>query len=255
MKSYPSRSAYAVQSDLVLAIACIEQRPAALIDEAFHQSLIQAEAAIRTASANLQHALTAKRHAATERLRFGKVLIRTVRDFNQGLKRAVNRIPGAGPWQDVYACRANMPKDNTLTSEWYEQARQIGAAHASTKAKLAEEAGAPQLANPSAEDVAATLPEAVAADEAWRAASRTLKQRQASLRQAHAEGMRLLVSLRLRIRTMAQGLSLPARYSLMHNYGVRLKAERQKMERPAQRQTQNLTNDRFVGGELAQIPA
>ncbi len=252
MKIQRNYSAYAIQSDLVLALSCIEQRPSPLLDQAFHQSLIQAEVTIRRASENLQHAMTARSNAAKVRQLQGKGLIKTVRDFYQGLNRAIARSPRAKLWKDVYACQVNMPKHRVLTSEWLEQARQIGAANASAGAIRALADGVPQVTNPSAEDVAATLPDAVAADETWRAAIRTLKQRQQEHRQAQAEGIRLLISLRLRIRTMAQGVSLSARHDLMQAYGIRLSAERQN---PEDANGQNTAADPATGTAPARIPA
>ncbi len=232
MRVQHNRSSFAIQSELVLVLACIEQRPSPLIDASFRQSLILAEAEMRRASEAYSRTKVALTHASAARQRQGMIMVKTVRDFYQGLNRAAKRNPTAQVWQEVFASQAELPKDAILTSQWYEQARQIAAAGTSAAAKRALTDGAPPPTNPSAEEVAATLPEAVASDLAWRDATRALKDSQAALRKAREEGKRLLVSLRIRLRVMAFGLSRQDRHALMHEYGFRFIADPERPQTP-----------------------
>ncbi len=260
MKLRQSHSSFAVQSDLVQVLACLERRPTPLVDEAFRQSLVQAEATIRQASETLRQAKIAHTHAARKRLGEGEIMVKAVRDFYQGLNRAASRDPDNGAWLEVFTFQDQKPKRGTLTSHWYEQARLISEANAKATAKLVADERAfstPPPSNPSAEDVAATLPSAAAADLAWRDAIKVLKDSQRALQKAREQGSSLLTNLRLRLKVVGHGLSLQARHDLLRDYGFRLGAEQSDPEDANPPQAPNLAEGQADNprNELTPIPA
>lgn len=231
MKIMKPQSAFATLSDLVLTLSSIEQHPTTIVDKAFRQNLIQAVATLRDANKQLDQARNAKKLAASERLQKGKVMIKAIRDFYQVLKRSTERNPAAQVWQGVYGTEKNAPRSSTLTSQWYELARKIATAGVEVAARLAEDGGSfpvPPPTSPSAEEVAATLPSAEAADRLWRDKNEELKQAELAVIQARVQGKRLLTQMRARLMAAFHGLPPEQVRVKMRTYGVRYANDRQQ---------------------------
>ncbi len=224
MKLAHSVSAFATMSDLIMALSQLEQQPEPLLDETFHQRLSQAEAALRAAVTNLDQAKTAKRRAAAERRDQGGTMIRSVRDFHQNLRRTAKRDPAAQTWLEAFNLKQALPEDSTLSTRWYEQARQIAEAGAATAARLAASSAAfttPPPSSPSAEQVAASLASALTTHQTYLDACVAQKQAESAARAASAQGQRLLTVLRKRLAGLFHELPPELRRAEMVKYGVR----------------------------------
>jgi hypothetical protein len=227
MKLVTPKSAFATMSDLIMALSQLEQQREPLLDETFHQRLVQIEASLRAAIDALDKAKAAKRHATLQWRGQGGVMMRTVRDFHQSLQRATKRDPAALIWQEVYSLKQDLPASKALTSDWYEHARQIAMVGEAVSAKLVADDrafAAPLPSGPSAEEVAATLPKALATRQAYVQACAALKQAEAAARDASDQGQRLLTGLRKHLTALFHGLSPEMRRVEMSRFGVRYKS-------------------------------
>lgn len=227
MKVVTSKSAFATMSDLIMALSQIEQQREPLIDETFHQRLVQSQAALRAAVNALDEARTAKRHAIAAHHGHGDRMKRSVRDFHGGLKRAAKRDPAAQIWQEVFSLKHDLPSTKSLISDWFEQARQIAEAGEAVSAKLVADElayGAPMPSSPSSAEVAVALTQALDARQTYLLACAGYKQAEEAVRTANEQCQRLLTGLRKRLTALFHELSPEMRRVEMSKYGVRYKA-------------------------------
>ncbi len=224
MRIAPPKSAFATMSDLILAVSQLEKQPEPLVDPTFRRRLTQAEAELRLAVSALDQAKTSKRHAAKARRDQGGLMIRSVRDFHQNLRRSAKREPAAQVWLEKFSLKQALPSYNSLTAIWYEQARQIAEAGEALSAMLTADPQAfpvPLPNSPSPAEVAGTLTRALATHQSYTQACATLKQAEAVARSASGQGRHLLAMLRKRLAALFHELKPEQRRVEMVKYGVR----------------------------------
>lgn len=242
MKIQRPKSVFTLMSDLALTLPHLEQQPTPLIDASFQQSLIQAEATLRAAVSARIQALINKRKATEAHRKQGLLMVRSVRDFHQSLIRAGKRDPEAQVWLEVFRLKQALPQNNTLTTLWYEQARQIASTGEELTAKLASAemtTAAPLPSNPTAAEVATALQGALAAQTAYVEACVALKQAQSKARAANSRGLHLLGGLRKRLLALFDEHSPEARRLEMSRYGFRYAS----------------TDPQAAGDETASVPS
>ncbi len=203
---------------LTYAVKRLEETSQPRIDDALRQDLIQGLAVLSQAKEAYEQAIQDRRVAALARNRNGSAMIYLVRDFYQNLKRGARRDANAQEWQRLYPPAAEMPKTTTVDPQWYSLATRITAAQALAKGR---QLLAPPPANPSVEEIAASLEVALVTEQGYREAQLALKARAAALQQAYKDGARLLRWLLAQLRQLSHQQSAEARRDLLRSFGMK----------------------------------
>jgi hypothetical protein len=229
MKLKTQAPAIETLNSLVLVIAQLRnQTSTPWVDEAFHQSLIQAEVRLREARNKLNTAQDTLKSVAKFRHLKGRVMVKTVRDFYMVLNRAAQRDETNAQWLSVFGGKVEMPALSSLKHPWFEVAKRIAEANQQVKAALKQNAQAFESAppsSPSAEEVAARLEAAMEADQAWRDAILVAKQYGDELREARKHVQALLTSLRFTMRAKMVGWSHEQRRKVLRVFGFNFDPE------------------------------
>ncbi len=202
-----------------------EANPQPRIDGTIRKELLQANAALHQAKDNFNQALQDKHLAAQSRDRAGQVLIYLIRDFYVNLKRVSRRDESAQAWERHYPPASEVPIATRISKRWYGLAQRMADAHAKSKSLTVL---APPPTNPSAEEIAASLQVAEAAEQAYRDASLVLKAKAAALKTATKQGARQLRWLMAHLRRISADETPAGRRELLRSYGASFKSDEQK---------------------------